>query len=287
MIITALRAEWFKAVRRPAVWVVIGILVVLGVALSYFVVYLVATHATASPRRGTTVVELAALRRSVYPDAYVRKAMGQMGNVGGAFALILGVLMQGSEFGWQTIKTAYIQLPGRLSILGGRLITLGLLVLIMVIALFAVDAAASYLLATVDGQSIGFPTWEDVGKAFGASWLILAFWAAFGFGLATLFRQSAMAIGLGLAYGLVVEVLVFALLSGLGDSVKAVHVWFPIANAGYLIQSFGTVAAEGAAAGGPPASPDADATHAVLVLVAYVIGLIVLCGALARRRDVS
>jgi ABC-2 type transport system permease protein len=287
VILTALRAEWFKSLRRPANWVVIGILIVLGIGLSYVVVYLVATHAPVAPRRGLTATTLATLRASVYPAAYVKKAMSQMGNIGGAFALILGVLMQGSEFGWETVKTAYIQRPGRLAVLGGRLITLGLLVLIMVVALFVADAATSYALAAVDGTSSAFPSLVDIAKAAGAAWLILGFWAAFGFGLAMLFRQSAMAIGLGLAYGLVLENLVFALLSGLGDSVTQVHIWFPFANGGYLIQSFGTVAAEGAA--GPitvVSAPDADATHAVLVLFAYLIGIVVICGVLARRRDV-
>ena len=33
---------------------------------------------------------------------------------GGAFALMLGVLSLGSEYGWGTFKTAYTQGPGRL-----------------------------------------------------------------------------------------------------------------------------------------------------------------------------
>jgi len=62
-----------------------------------------------------------------------------------------------------------------------------------------------------------------------------------GFGLATLFPQSAMAIGLGLAYALVIESLVFSLLGPLGHSFKQIHDWFPIASAGHLQQSFGQV----------------------------------------------
>jgi|SRR5665213_317973 len=65
--------------------------------------------------------------------------------------------------------------------------------------------------------------------------------AMLGFGLATPFRQSAMAIGLGLAYALVIESLVFGVLGPLGDSFKQIHDWFPIANAGHLQQSFGQV----------------------------------------------
>jgi ABC-2 type transport system permease protein len=288
VIFASFRAEWFKTVRRPAVWVVVGILIVLAVGLSYFVVYLVATHAPVAPRRGLTAAALSALRASVYPASYVRKTVGQMENVGGIFALILGVLVHGSEFGWQTVKTAYIQWPGRLAVLAGRLSTLGLMVLIMVLALFAFDAAASYGLALLDGKSTAFPSVDEIGKGVGAAWLILAFWAGFGFALANLLRQSAMAIGLGLGYGLVIETLVFDLLNGLGDVVKQVHVWFPIANASYLIQSFGTVAGGGGAIGGAPAAaPDADATHAALVLGGYLVGMILLSAALIKRRDVT
>src|SRR5487761_1628198 len=88
-------------------------------------------------------------------------------------------------------------------------------------------------------------------------------------------------------YGLVIEVLVFGLLGGLGDVVTQVHVWFPIANGGYLLQAFGVDSGSG---GGPtavvPTTPEADATHAVLVLLAYILGFVILSGTLTRRRDV-
>jgi ABC-2 type transport system permease protein len=285
VILSAFRAEWFKAVRRPAVWVTIGLLLLLAVGVFYVVIYLVATHTTARVRLQGT--DLASLRSGLYPDAFVKKALGQANGLDGIFALILGVLLQGSEYGWQTVKTSYIQLPGRLAVLAGRLGSLALLILFMILALFAVDAAASYVIAAVDGKSTAFPPPGDILRAISAAWLILGFWAAFGVALATLFRQSAMAIGLGLAYGLVIEVLVFGLLGGLGDAVMHVHVWFPIANGGYLLQAFGVEPGSG---GGPtavvPTTPEADATHAVVVLLAYILGLVILSGALTRRRDV-
>jgi ABC-type transport system involved in multi-copper enzyme maturation permease subunit len=278
----AFRAEWFKAVRRPAVWVVIALLLILAVGLGYVVLYLVATHPPPGANRLQTA-NLVALRTSLYPDVLVRKTLGQTSNLDGIFALILGVLLQGSEYGWQTVKTAYIQRPGRLALLGGKIGALALLVLVMAAGIFAVDAAATYAVVSIDGKSIAFPALDEMLKGVGAAWLILGFWAAFGMALATLFRQSAMAIGLGLAYGLVIETLLFGLLGGLGDVVKHYHVWFPIANAGYLVQAFGKIPGAGDAA---LAAPDADATHAVLVLLAYVVGLLALSGVLVHRRDV-
>jgi ABC-type transport system involved in multi-copper enzyme maturation permease subunit len=122
-------------------------------------------------------------------------------------------------------------------------------------------------------------------KAIGAAFLIFSFWAVFGFALATLFRQSALAIGLGLAYALVIELLVFGLLAGLGGNiVKPIQQWFPIANSGYLSGSFGQVRVRGLQS---QAAPYADATHAVVMLLIYIVAFTALSAWLTRSRDVT
>lgn len=284
MIWAATRAEWFKVMRRPAAWVVVGLFLALAVALGYVITYLVATN---PPANAPSNLNLAAMRAAVYPGEFVPKSLSGAATIDGLFALILGVLVQGSEFAWGTAKTVQTQLPGRLTVIGGRLLSLAALLALMTIGLFAADAVASFVFAAVDGKSIAFPGAWEIAKGLGAAWLILAFNAMFGFGLATLFRQSAMAIGIGLGYVLLLESLVFGLLGSLGDTVKAIHVWFPVANAGYLVDAFGKVAAIGNGAGTFSGSPDADATHAVVVLALWIGGLAAVSGILVRRRDIA
>jgi hypothetical protein len=114
--------------------------------------------------------------------------------------------------------------------------------------------------------------------------LIFGFWAMFGLALATLFQQSALAIGLGLAYALVVEVLIFGLLGGLGgDIVKQIQQWFPVANTTYLTDSFGSIRLRGVQA----TTPYADATHAVLMLLLYVAAFTAISAYLSRTRDIT
>jgi ABC-type transport system involved in multi-copper enzyme maturation permease subunit len=141
------------------------------------------------------------------------------------------------------------------------------------------------VIAEIDGHAIAFPAADVILKAVGAGFLIFGFWAVLGFALATVFRQSAMAIGLGLAYALVIEVLIFTLLRGIGGTtVQQIQQWFPIANTGYLASSFGEISLRGIAAS---AAPFADATHAVLVLLIYIAVLTALSAWLWRTRDVT
>jgi ABC-type transport system involved in multi-copper enzyme maturation permease subunit len=286
-VLGAFRGELFKTIKRPAVWASIGILLALAIALGYAISWFLFTHppsgATQNQGRGAPTFEQ--LKVILYPANVVKQTLNQWATLGGVFALILGVLSQGSEYGWGTVKTLLTQRPGRLAVLGGKVLTLALTVLVTVALLFAVDSAASYVIAIIDGKSTDFPPLIDLEKGLLAAWLIFGFWALFGFTLATLFRQSAMAIGLGLAYAILIEGIILNVLGSVGgDFVKQIQQWFPIANTGYLVQSFGqSVRAQGA----PVTKPFADANHAVAVLFVYLAVFLVASAYLVKQRDVT
>jgi ABC-2 type transport system permease protein len=279
--------ETFKLYKRPAVWVCIGLLLVLAIGLGYVAFYLIYTYAPAGPNSGLPRgVALKDFKIALYPASFVKYTLSTWDTLGGVFALILGVLSQGSEYGWGTIKTLYSQRPGRIAMLAGKLGALCLAVLILVLALFAVDLASSFVVAYVDGKGTDLPATVDILKGVGAGWLIFEFWAVFGFALATLFRQSALAIGLGLAYAIVIEGIIFRLVGNFGgDSIKQILSYFPVANTGYLSQSFG--AAVPPALARTIAKPFADANHAVVVLLIYLVVFVAGTAVLVRARDVS
>jgi ABC-2 type transport system permease protein len=286
-VLAAFRWESYKLYKRPAVWVCIGLLLVLAIGLGYLTFYLVYTYAPSGPNSGLPRgVTLKDFKIALYPAAFVIYTLNTWDTLGGVFALILGVLSQGSEYGWGTMKTLFTQRPGRLALLAGKLAALSLVVLALVLALFAVDALASYVVASIDGKSTAFPATVDLLKGMAAGWLIFEFWAVFGLALATLFRQAALAIGLGLAYAIVIEGIIFQIAGNLGgDTVKQVLSWFPVANTGYLSRSFGTATPQALAR--TVAKPIADANHAVLVLVIYVAVFILASVLLIRARDVT
>jgi len=284
--LAALRGEWFKLIRRPAVWVSIGILLLLAVLIGYALLWFVYSHPPPGGSQGLPAgTKLSDFKVSLYPPNLVRETFSMWADLGGVFALILGVLVQGSEFGWGTVKTLYTQRSGRLAMLFGKLVALALIVLIMVIALFAVDAVSSLAVAGIDGKDTTFPNLDVIAKGVGACYLIYGLWALLGLVLATLFRQSAMAIGLGLAYGLVLERLVFGLLANVGgNTIKEIQQWFPLANTTYLVGSFGTIRVRGV---GNTGAPFADATHAVAVLIVYLAVFVAITAWLSRTRDVT
>src|SRR4030081_1221504 len=157
--------ETFKLYKRPAVWVSIGLLLLLAMGLGYVVFYLVYTYSPSSASTGLPPgVTLKDFKVGLYPPAVVKYTLGTWDTLGGVFALILGVLSQGSEYGWGTIKTLFTQRPGRVALLAGKLGALSLAVLVLVVALFTVDLAASYVVATIDGKSTTLPAAVDVLK---------------------------------------------------------------------------------------------------------------------------
>ncbi len=284
--VAAFQGELFKAVRRPGIWVLVGLFLGLAILIGYAITYLIYTHPPPNSSQGLPPgTTLSDFKIALYPENFVKETMSQWGVLGGVFALIVGVLLQGSEYGWGTIKTLYTQRYGRLTMLFGKLLAMFVVVLVIVLGLFAVDAACSWIVAHLDGKTSSFPAADVIVKAIGAAFLIFSFWAVFGFALATAFRQSALAIGLGLAYALVIELLIFGLLAGLGGSVvKPIQQWFPIANSSYLSQSFGRVSFRGLESQPPPY---ADATHAVVMLLLYVIAFTTISAWLTRTRDVT
>src|ERR1700730_15915839 len=177
----AFRGELFKVVRRPGVWVLVIVLLVLAILIGYAITWLIYTFPPKGDSQGLPPgTSLSDFKVTLYPGNFVRETLGQWGVLGGVFALIVGVLMQGSEYGWGTIKTLYTQRSGRLTMLFGKVAALAVIILTMVLALFAATALSSFVIATIDGHDASFPAADVILKGIGAAFLIFGFWSVFG-----------------------------------------------------------------------------------------------------------
>ena len=288
------RAESLKLRKRPAVWILGLIWLGLAVVLGYVAVYAFVANAPPAPvPRGVPQEERAQIQRqdrqfqeqqlrSLLPENAVSGALSSFANLGAAVALILGTLAVGGEYGWGTLKTIVTQRPNRSQVFGGKLLALLVVLAVFAVLILASSAVASYAVAVLQEASVNWPPAGEFIRALGAGVLILALWAALGAFLATLFRSTALAVGLGLVYLLVLEVLLLSLPIP-NESYREAGRFFPGQNSTFLANAF----APGGAGGVPglPGTP-AGAGQAALVVAAYTIVFVVLAALIFRRRDV-
>ncbi|HEY2723885.1 MAG TPA: ABC transporter permease [Pseudonocardiaceae bacterium] len=274
-----LSAELLKLRKRPATWILVGVWLTLALTFAYVFPYLsYRTGGSTGPDAGTAP---AALLAGMLPANLVPTVLGGYPLFGGALVLILGALMTGSEYGYGTLKTLLTQRPRRLEVLGGTLTALVLVVLALGIANFALAAGASSLIAATESAPGGFPPAVDLLQGLATGWLILGMWGLLGALAGIAFRGTALAVGLGLVWALVLENLIRGV-ARLLPVVDTLQRALPGVNAGSLVAALGT--------GGRPA-PGVTAvvggTQAAVVLGCYAVGFVLLAGVLLARRDVT
>jgi ABC-2 type transport system permease protein len=272
----SLRAELLIMRKRTSTWILLAIWVTLALVFAYVVPYV--TYLNGSTQDPLT---------DVLPQNLVGSLMGGFPFFGGVLALMLGVLVFGSEYGWGTLKTLFTQRPGRLQVFSAKLLAIAAVLVLFVLVVFAVGALASYAIALREGADIAWPSTWLLVRGLGAGWLILAVWAAFGVLLAVLSRGTSLAVGIGILYALVIEGLLSALASQVSLLDRLVE-FFVRANGYSLVVGLG-VSSDDVGDNGPGSfsGPFVDGQQALLVLTLYGSAFLLLSGWLLRRRDVA
>jgi ABC-type transport system involved in multi-copper enzyme maturation permease subunit len=269
-------AELLVLRKRTSTWILLGIWTTLALVFAYVVPYVTYLNDSAEQPLG-----------ELLPQQLVGSLMGGFPFFGGVLALMLGVLTFGSEYGWGTLRTLLIQRPGRLRVFAAKVLALALALIPFVLVVFAVGALASSAIALREGADIGLPSAWLLVRGLAAGWLILAVWTALGVLLAVFSRGTALAVGIGILYALVIE----GLLSALASQVSAVDrlvEFFLRANAYSLVTKLG-VSADEVANNGPGSfsGPFVGGGQALLVLALYAVAFLLVSGWLLRRRDVA
>lgn len=270
--ISVIKSEIRKNYRRPA-FRVGAALVALLVALNYGIGLAELIWPSIAPQNGLDASAL-------YPDNFVNSATGAA-SLSGAIAMIVGALMAGSEFSWGTFKTALTQRAGRLTSVAGRVTAYLLYTAFLTLLILAMSAAGSIIVALYQAHAITWPAAVELAKGFGAIWLVISVSGTLGIALGTLVRQPAAAVGIGLIYGLALQVLVVRFIAGINEGqFKWLANLFEGENSTALLRSFARPAFS---------APSSDITpeRAVIVLLAYVAVYVAATAALVRQRDVT
>src|SRR6202795_590201 len=186
--IASLRAEALKSRKRWANWILFGVLLLTVVLFGYVLTYFIFKH---PPRNFQSRVPASVLIREVFPENLLPNVLSGISTIGAAIMIILGSLSTASEYGWLTVQTILIQKPSRAGVLSGKLLNLAIITFLVSVVVLATAALPSYVLVTVDGSSSSWPSATALIKGFGALWLELAVWTAFGMFLGVAFRSTA------------------------------------------------------------------------------------------------
>jgi ABC-2 type transport system permease protein len=282
--IASFSAEILKLRKRPATWILLGVVLALTQLFGYILPY--SSWLTSDQNFQTQGLDPRAVLAGTLPGELVPTSLGGFPVFAGALALILGALATGSEYGWGTMQTALTQRPTRLAVYGGKLAALAAGTLAIVAATFALNAIVASVIATIESRPLDYPSLAELAKGVGSGWLILSMWAGLGALLGFAFRGVALPIGLGVVWVLGVENLVSAVADSLLTGLRPLRDVLPGVNAGSLVWS---LAPGGGSSGeAPPGVIDAvTGGRATLGLVLYVAAFAAAGAFLVRRRDVA
>jgi ABC-2 type transport system permease protein len=261
--LTSIRAELLKQAYRPSNWLLLATGAALTLTFAYVVPY--------AGGRGLA---------TMLPHAFVGTVLGGLPVFVGALAMIFGVLVAGSEYGFETWKTVLAQRPSRVTVYGAKLVAVAAGALAGVLTLFALAATASVIVATAEGAPVSWPAPLDIATGAGAGWLVATMWGSLGMLLGIALRSVALPIGLGLVWLLAVQNLLASIAAPLLHWVADLQKVLPGPNAGALAAVFG------ASTDTPGVSAIVGSGHATAVVVGYLLAFCVAGGWLLHRRDI-
>lgn len=275
----AFRAELLKLRKRPGVWILLATMAGTVLVFGYVLFYLLVTQLPEAELQG---LDPSAVLGSLRPSELPVQVLGMVSGLGGAIGLILGGLAVGSEYGWRTTKTMVTQGPRRLPLMLGRMLAVLMVCVVLALLAFAGGAAGAALVSLLEPGDATLPEAADLLSAFGVAALTISVWCAVGSCLATLFRSTAWAIGLGLLYSLAIEAIIgiLPLAGDIGDIVNRALIGNNVAA---LVAA---AAPQSAATFGGPAI-DIDAGQTVAVLLTYLVAAIAIATAVFVRRDIA
>lgn len=275
------RAESMRLRKWPALWVMVGIWLLLNLTFAYIFNYV--TYVTGSENFATEGGPASRLLANLLPAAVPSQLTGGMPMFGGAIMLILGALTAGSGYGWGTWKTVMMQGPSRLAAFGGTLVSVAAVVVGVVTATLAFDFATSLIIAGVEGQPIQWPGSIETLQSYGGGLLIFGMWAAAGVLIGTLTRSPALAVGLGLVWTMAIENLLRGV-ANLLSSMEYITDYLPGTAAGSLS---GALGASGGSDGAPGVLTILDGELAAILTAGYLVAFATTALLLVRRRDVT
>jgi ABC-2 type transport system permease protein len=286
-VIRLIGAELFKLRKRLMTRVLLYVLIGITVIL-YFL--LLAVSKVTIPAHGSE--EIGQIQNLLGLPMAIPFALSILSSLGSVLAVILVASCVGNEYNWRTIRTILICSESRLKLLGAKLISTGILVLIGLIIGVAVGFVMSLITTAIGSYSFDFAfanggyLWDQFLQ-FWRTFFVLIPYMLLGFLFAIVGRSAMPGIALGIGI-LFLESLVTTFMRLAGGWISQVPDYLLAANVrtitslASLPQGFNQGMGMGNAFTQLP-----RVTHAFITLSIYSLAFAVIAFYLFRKRDVT
>lgn len=280
-------AELFKLrkrlMTRVLLFVLIGIMILLYLLL-------LAVSKVVIPAHGPE--EIGEIQNLLGLPLAIPFALSILSSLGTVLAVILMASCVGNEYNWRTIRTVLICSESRFKLLGAKLISTGILVLIGLVVGVVTGFIMSLITTAIGGYSFdfGFATggylWDQFLQ-FWRTFFVLIPYILLGFLFAIVGRSAMPGIALGIGI-LFLESLITTFMSLAGGWIAKVPQYLLAANVRAISSLAGLPEGFGQGMGGGNTSVQMPGvTHAFITLGIYSLVFIVVGFYLFRRRDVT
>lgn len=277
--IDALNAEALLLRRRPMPAVLGGSWLFLVLAFAFVVPYIV--YSTLDPADTQGRADLLAV---LVPASLHATAASSYPLFGGAIMLILGVLVTGTEYRWNTWTARFTQGPGRSQVVLAKLVAGGGIALAIVLCATLTAAAAATVIALIERASLAWPSPGQLLGSVAAVTLISVAWMSVGAALGILFRGTTTALAIGLFWTLGLENALSGI-AGMFSALEPVRTVLLGPASGSLVAGLG---ARTQGDGGTPGVSDyLSVPAAIAVLVAYTVASTLIASTVVQRRDIT
>lgn len=280
-------AELFKLRKRLMTKVLLFVLV--GVMVLLYLL-LLAVSKVAIPAHGPA--EIGGIQNLLGLPVAIPFALTILSSFGSVLAVILMASSVGSEYNWRTIRTVLICSESRFKLLGAKLISAGIFILIGMVIGLATGFIMSLITTAIGGYSFdfGFATggylWDQFLQ-FWRTFFVLIPYVLLGFLFAVVGRSAMPGIALGIGI-LFLESLITRFMSLAGGWIAKVPDYLLAANVRVITSLAGLP--EGFSAGmgdGNTSVQEPGVPHAFITLTIYSLVFIVIAFYLFRKRDVT
>lgn len=281
-------AELFKLRKRQMTWILLGVLVGIIVLINFLLLAISKVNLPTGPH----APPVGEIQNLLGLPVALPLTISLLSSFGSVLAVILMASSMGSEYNWRTIRTAVISSESRFKLLGAKLISAAILILIGMVLGLAAGFLMGIVTTAIGGYKFDFSfatgtyLWDQFLQ-FWRTFYILIPYMLLGFMFSIVGRSAMPGIALGIGI-IFLEGIITAFMTLAGGWIANIPDYLIAANV-RAINSLATLP-QGFQAGmgfGGGSERLPSVPHATITLAVYIMLFLIIAFYLFRKRDVT